>query len=960
MFEHWPASGDRVPLEACMRAVADCDLLIVIVAHRYGWVPDTTGVAAAYSITRLECEEALRHGKEVLAFIIDDNAPWPLELKEEYAAVEAVKRGIPNPAEFAAIRRNIAGLQEFKDWLRSRLIRANFRGAEDLRGEIIAALNDWKIRHASAATAELSGAADFTRYLRHMRELCGFIDIRGLQVGSGKVNKFSIEDLYIRTDLKTESAPSASAPVGEEQQIEVLLTHRRAVIIGDPGSGKTTLMRRIAHSLTAAWLRIRIDAALADFGMEGEPPLPILIRLSDLASLLERAAGSPGLDFPAAADSPEWLPVFMARMSSEYRWGLKAADFRELLEEGRSLVLLDGLDEAPSARVRKLLARLIENCARVYDQCRFVVTSRPKGYSAETTLRDFQQFEVQPLSDASIRVFLERWCEALFPDEPMRRDQHFQELHRAIDSRGEIRRMATNPVMLTALAVVHWNQKRIPDQRAELYESILTWLSRAREDRNGRMSAARCMSLLQAVALAMQTQPEGRAVEVRRRLAAEVIAEHSGELMDVDRAEEFLMEEELDSGIVVARGESVRFWHLSFQEYLAARAISALREQDQRSLLLSKARRLLAPEWRETVLLFAGILYHQGPEKLNAMLEAVVDLPDIAVSMSSEAGLVSLIGAIQRDLSAFQFAFRNSRFDRIRRRIMRIFDPEEHRSMDVEERLAAAEALGQSGDPRLDLEPWVELPAGAFLIGAQREDASAAGFDACALANELPCRTVPLPAMLVSRFPATVADFERFIAAGGYDDAKYWTAGGFGQWRRPEAWDAQSQFFNRPVVGVSWYEAQAWCRWAGWGVRLLLEAEWERTARGESGRLFPWGESAPAAQLLNYAKSDTADSGKRLFGRPTPVGFYPLGGTPEGIVDLAGNVMEWCEDEVQPGRRALRGGCFRSVDLFVRSSARGNLPPDSRTDFIGFRACLSYALPAPRNHAQHHTGPGNA
>jgi formylglycine-generating enzyme required for sulfatase activity len=950
MFEHWPASGNRLPLEACMQAVAECDLLIAIVAHRYGWVPEGNDKLGTRSITWLECEKAIESGKEVLALVLDDETPWAAELREEYAAVTALQRGIPTPEDLLAIRRGIDQLKEFKIWLRSRGVRATFRNAEDLRGELIAALNDWRGRHHAGGASEVRDAADFTRYLRHIREICGFIDIRGLQVGSGKVNKFSIEDLYIRVDLKSEGSKSHTPGEAAERQLELLLEQRRAVIIGDPGSGKTTLLRRVAHSLAIAWLRVRADAAKIDFGIEGEPPLPLLIRLSDLSTFLERSTASNASELPSAADSPEWLPLFMSKMSREYHWGLDAAVFRELLTQGRAIVLLDGLDEAPLARVRKVLTVLIENCARVYDQCAFLLTSRPKGYTPETSLREFQVFEVQPLSEGSVQAFLHRWCESLFREEPVRREQHFSELCSALDSSAEIRRMAANPVMLTALAVVHWNQKRIPEQRAELYESILTWLCRAREDRKGRTSPEKCMRLLQSVALTMQNSTDGRLVEASRRWAAEEIAARSWEgEMGVDRAEQFLMEEELDSGIVVARGDNVRFWHLSFQEYLAARAIAALGEQDQKSLLISDARKVLAPEWRETVLLFAGILHHQGPEKLNSMLGALLDLPGMTSSMSNEAGLISLVGAIQRDLTAFGFILRDERFDSIRERIMRIFDPKRQLSIPPQERLEAAEALGQSGDPRLDGERWVYTPAGSFLIGAQRENSDAPGYDPCALANELRCRTIELNEIHVSRFPVTVADFGRFIADSGYDNPEYWKAGGFGEWKRPDQWDSQIQFSNRPVVGLSWFEAQAWCRWAGWGVKLLTEEEWECTARGKSGRLFPWGDTQPDGLFLNYANGDS-------IGRPTPVGFYPLGNTPEGIADLAGNVFEWCEDEVERGRRALRGGCFRSVDIFVRCSARGSLPANARTDFIGFRVCRTYGpsntqLTGPRSKA---------
>ena len=88
------------------------------------------------------------------------------------------------------------------------------------------------------------------------------------------------------------------------------------------------------------------------------------------------------------------------------------------------------------------------------------------------------------------------------------------------------------------------------------------------------------------------------------------------------------------------------------------------------------------------------------------------------------------------------------------------------------------------------------------------------------------------------------------------------------------------------MVNVSWYEAAAYCAWAG--CRLLTEAEWERAARGTVGRKYPWGNQAAEPSRLNFGASQ--------IGHPTPVGIYPLGATPDGIHELAGNVWEWCAD----------------------------------------------------------------
>jgi hypothetical protein len=170
-------------------------------------------------------------------------------------------------------------------------------------------------------------------------------------------------------------------------------------------------------------------------------------------------------------------------------------------------------------------------------------------------LSDFTHTYIESLDHAAIDGFLARWSRALFPDRPNKADSHHKELVAALASLPEIRRMARNTVMLTALAVVHWNEKRLPEQRAELYESILKWLSEAREQRPGRPKAQRCRQLLAELALAMHSDAKGRQVQVTRRWAAERLAARFGPHPDaIDQAESFLAEEEIDSGIVVRRG----------------------------------------------------------------------------------------------------------------------------------------------------------------------------------------------------------------------------------------------------------------------------------------------------------------------------------------------------------------------------------------------------------------------
>ena len=937
MSEYWPASGERVPLEACLKRVVECDLAVVIVAHRYGWVPPGQPEGEHKSITRMECERALETGREVAAFLLDEEAPWPLELREEYAAVTAIKKGVPSAEELTFIHRSLEELGNFRAFLHGRGIRARFKSPADLRGEVIAALNDWQLRHNRGTPSEsLKYEADPTRLLRSLFEATRYIDIRGLQVGSARAHQFPIEELYIPLNLKGDAAGKTSSQPGQDEQLRALLRRPRVVITGDPGSGKTTLLRRVTQTLARAWLGMDREQLASQLGFEGEPPLPLFIRLSDLGKFLER--GRPAdVDAPASDDSPEWLICFLTKLARENAWGLGQDFFVQQLTGGACILLLDGLDEAHSERNRKLLSRLIGRCAAAYERCRFIITSRPKAYAGETILIGFDRVNVEALTEDSIRVFLRRWCDEVFRETPSAGERHLAGLLEALDARPEIRRMATNPVMLTALAVVHWNEKRIPDQRSELYESIIRWLSRAREDRQGRIPAERCIRLLQTVAFAMQNHPEGRQVEAGRRWAAECLADYFNNEgpQAVEAAEQFLAEEELDSGIIVARGPNIRFWHLSFQEFLAARAVASLREKDQREVLVGQRAKLVSPEWRETVLLFSGILHSQGPQKLYAMLEAVLANESPQSSLSRQAQTVGLLGAIQQDLSSIHFRFQHPLYDEMLARVTQIFDSSAISSVPIEVRLEAADALGQAGDPRLERSNWVPIPAGAFRSGVQAEDPDTPGYDPCALPGDGPVAEIRLGAFEILRFPVTVQDFERFLSDGGYQQPEFWVPEAYGRWDRPQDWDVQIQYPSRPVVGVSWYEAMAYCRWRGDTAQLPSESQWERAARGAEGRLFPWGNEPPDPTRLNYTAAG------HTVGRATPVGFYPAGATPEGLLDLAGNVFEWCLDRCpnQETARTVRGGSYQSVELFVRAAFRGRYPAESRKDFIGFRVC---------------------
>jgi len=972
MQEDFEASGRYPPLQECLWRVSGVDVVVVILAHRYGWVPPDQPGADCKSMTWLECERAAATGKEVLAFLLDKEVKWPAELKESYRSAAASEEGTATPELIAEVQRKVAKLKEFKGWLEGGTIRGTFTNPDDLHGKVLLALYRWRERHKEWGPSGPPPPSDPQPYLRWLRDQTSKIDIRGLGVGSGKAYSFPIEDLYIQLTMAEEAreAQAARAEFARHQPVALqdALVHRRLVIVGDPGSGKTTFLRRICFALAdaaqkeAGGSRTDNTVAAARFLdrllslLRGESlkerttstPFPVLIRIAELAQHVRQCGTLRDYPGPTSEAAPTWLVDFLNRRSEEMNWGLEQEFFARKLEQGSAILLLDGLDEAPDRIERERMARLFENATQAYQRCRFVVTTRPKAYEGQSLLQDFHEARIEPLAPGAIETFLEHWSRGVYPDSPQMAKSHQAELSEALRASLEIRNMARNPVMLTALAVLHWNDKRLPEQRADLYDSILIWLSRSREKRPGREPAERCLALLQELALAMQLHPEGRQVRVATGWAAKTLAVEFAVVPErerLQRALDFLEQETTDSGIIVSRGGQLQFWHLIFQEYLAAQAIAGRSERVQYDLLL-KDETIYRAEWREVALLLAGILrVKQGKAKADGLVSAMLGRLGDKATLAQQARCAGLVGAIVRDLRPLGYEPADPRYKSTLESVEGIFDARKAATVEFSVRLEAAEALGQAGDPRLHKDNWVNIDASKFWMGAQKEDPSGTNYDPKAYDNESPVHEVYLEAYQIGRYPVTVEQYRRFVEdENGYGSERWWAAGGFGETKGPDGWDDQVLHPNRPVVNVSWYEAAAYCAWAG--VRLPTEAEWERAARGTSGRKYPWGDEEPDSERANYSEG--------MVGHATPVGLYPRGATPEGIEDMGGNVWEWVTDwhgedyyaqsprESPKGPasgtyRVLRGGAWDFNPWDLRAAVRNRTVPENRNNLIGFR-----------------------
>jgi formylglycine-generating enzyme required for sulfatase activity len=415
----------------------------------------------------------------------------------------------------------------------------------------------------------------------------------------------------------------------------------------------------------------------------------------------------------------------------------------------------------------------------------------------------------------------------------------------------------------------------------------------------------------------------------------------------------FLRDEMIDSGIIVERNERLEFWHLSFQEYLAAYEIGSMSDEEQLKVLFEDSR-LYKPEWKEVMLLLAGVLHKQGKPRINHLINAIIEkgpktatqdtLPELACE-------VGLLGGMVNDLSPYNFEPSHERYKTIVRSVMGIFDKKIFRSIPVQVRIEAADALGRVGDTRFNRKDdlWVRIPAGSFWMGAQKDDPKGRNYDSEAWDEESPVHEVELTEYYIGKYPVTVYQFRQFIEEGGYKDERYWQAGKFGEFEEPARWEDQIQHPTRPVVDVSWFEAKAYALWAG--CRLPTEAEWERAARGagQKYRKYPWGNEEPDKETMNFYDSS--------IGHPSPVGIFPESCSPEGVIDIAGNIWQWCEDIYNRNAyskhsrknpiyapiydsgsyRVIRGGSWFFEPRLVRCALRFYYSPGNRYSYLGFR-----------------------
>ena len=322
--------GPQGPIDEDL-PIGQCDIVVGILWKRFGTpIPEMGGETGTEHEIRLAIAASRQSVKPEVVICFNDAPYRPKDVAESKQATRVLE-----------FREEIRGLELAYD------------GADDFRDQIRNYLEQYLKAHypvmPGSATPPIAG--DPTRYVKALREETSHFDVQGLKFGDNRAYRFPIDEFYI--PLTT----SSSIPLQE-----ALRAHRKLLVVGDPGSGKSTFLKRVAFQLCN------------EYATGG--PLPIRIEAAVLSTYIAQQHTKTG---PADASSPDWIPVFLGAQCDEKNRGLGTDCFRARLKAGGCHVLIDGLDETPDEIQRERLARLIREAAAAFDGCRFVVTSRPEG-----------------------------------------------------------------------------------------------------------------------------------------------------------------------------------------------------------------------------------------------------------------------------------------------------------------------------------------------------------------------------------------------------------------------------------------------------------------------------------------------------------------------------------------------------------------------------------------------------
>jgi len=754
---------------------------------------------------------------------------------------------------------------------------------------------------------------------------------------------------------------------------EILSARNRLAIIGNPGSGKSTLSAYLAMTLAkAAFEGSKPDIKLPQ---NRSHLLPLLIPLRYFREYEKICATTPEVKLkePRTGTLAGFIPWYFEKHNPVCKFSQDFFD--RMLLGGGCLLILDGLDEILSNDLRSQMREQVNEIGNIYRDNVIMITARECGYREQSVISDdFDWLEVQDLSDEQIELLVHNWCRQLFPDSI---DIRVREITTEIDringlkKASELQRLVNTPLMTAIVMNIKKAGRQLPRQRVELYETAIEVILQAqylpedsakkevvdwggstwRERRNWLSYLALEMHRGGDTYLAISEQ------DVRKILSEQIEIDNS-------RLDTFIQAIRLRGGLFEERAGKFQFSHLVFQEFLAAFRLAKKRDFE---LFDQLTNHFNDTWWREVFILVYGYAKTEDNYFAADYIKWLYGKPSQSVKRNAAKDLagLELSAATFLEMELPDLDIYNRLAGDILRRLM-----VSSQDISANLRFVAGNTLSVLGDPRFDRKHWCLtkgttwgfqlIPKGNFIMGDDSYD------------EQKPQGELDFPySYWLARYPVTVEQFRSFVSDAKYD------------------FDFGQNNINpmHPVVDITWYDAFQYCVWLNdrlkemakecfvknrltnerrtfydgllnghLHVSLPNEEEWEKAARGIGGFIYPWGFDEDCGRA-NYE-----DTG---IGTTNAVGIFPDGQSPFGIMDMSGNVCEWTRSFWKPNYnssstpfqkenteslnaprdalRVLRGGSFFNA-YGGRCTFRYRDYPDKRIRYYGFRLVITPKL----------------